>query len=160
MGEQQLPVWLRDPDWLRSMRQRRRARLAVRHPRVHAWVGAVEDRFARLVDRVVPLRRVDGLAALMASMIVLDSSATGLYLRRGLAVEGNPWVVAMMDTYGDGVGLAVRAAWSLAVLLVIRIGAVRDRRFRGVMLVAAAGLSLITTVHLAALGWIVLTSPG
>ena len=155
-----MPGWLRDPEWLRAMRRRRRARLAARHPRVHGWVNGVEARFGRMVDRVVPQGRVDGLALVMASMIVLDSTATGLYLRRGLAVEGNPWVVAMMDTYGDGAGLAVRAGWSLAVLLVIRVGAVRDRRFRGVMLVAAAGLSLITAVHLAALGWIVVTNLG
>lgn len=117
-------------------------------------------RFAALTEWAVPRERVDRLVVLLASMIVLDSTATGFYLRRGLAVEGNPWVEVMMTTYGQGAGLAVRAFWSLAVLLIIRIGAVRDRRFRMVLLVVAAGLSTITVVHLCALTIITLFGLG
>ena len=149
----ELPKLLRNPAWVERARERHRAKLETDHPRLFAAVVAVEGWFLRFADRVVPPGRVDRITVVLASMIILDSSATALWLREGLAVEGNPWVDAMIATYGQGVGLAVRAFWSLTALWFLRAGALRAHGFRVAMTFVVVGLSAITLLHVSAMAW-------
>ncbi|MFU8840064.1 MAG: DUF5658 family protein [Nitriliruptoraceae bacterium] len=109
---------------------------------------------ARWADRVLPRDRVPRVRLLLVALVVFDSVATYVWVRTGIAVEGNPLVASVMEAYGDGVGLLLRTVWSVALVLALTWLADRHVVARLALVLVVAALGAVALLHTAALGWV------
>lgn len=137
-------AWTRLDERVRT----RRHRFAARHPRVHHLSLHVAAALWWGSERVLPRRRVGPVAVLLVAATVVDSIATYAWVVRGIAIEGNPLVAAVMATYGDGPGLALRALLSATLVVLLAWLARRHWEARAGMILVTLALGGVTVLHL------------
>jgi hypothetical protein len=120
-------------------------------------VGTLREEGSAVVpwaERVLPRSRVPQVRLLLVALVVFDSVATYVWVRTGIAVEGNPLVASVMEAYGDGTGLLLRTLWSVALVLVLTWLADRHVIARMALVLVVAALGAVALIHAAALGWV------
>lgn len=145
----------RRPRWVNAARERRLERIRSDPARTRRALAVTVVAWVAL-EMAVPRHQVRPIAKILSVIAVWDSTATYVWLRYGIAIEGNPTVVAVIDRLGDGPGLAVRAAFTILLVSALAWAAERHTEGRIGMLVVTCGLGAIAIYHAYILG-VVLT---
>jgi len=138
------------PGWVERAWQRERRAIAADPGRRRRWLAAVVAMWV-LGESIATRRQVAPIRRLLIAMIVFDTVATYVWVITGIAVEGNPLVAALMDVYGDGVGLALRTVWSIALVVALAWLAERRAAVRPALVVPVVALGAVTLLHVTVL---------
>jgi hypothetical protein len=139
------------PAWVDRVRRRLRAAIAADPARRRRWLTAVV--IAWLVgDAIAPHHQVAPVRRLLLVMVVLDSVATYVWVAGGIAMEANPVVASVLDTYGVGPGLLLRTVWSVALVLALTWLAERRASVRPALVIPVIALGAVTVLHMSVLG--------
>lgn len=129
-----------------ALRARTASRLAG-HPRTARVLTRLGADTQTGIDRLVPRDRVWPTGLLLCVLVVTDSVATWVWLRSGIAVEGNPFVDGLIRVSGAGFALTVRAVWSIALVLLLTWLATRRQEARFGLVVVAVPLTVVAGLH-------------
>ena len=138
------------PGWVERAWQRQRGAIAADPGRRRRWLTAAVAVWA-LGESIATRSQVAPTRRLLIAMVVFDSVATYVWVTTGLAVEGNPLVAALMDGYGDGVGLVLRTLWSTALVVALCWLAERRAAIRPALVVPLVALGAVTLLHVTVL---------
>jgi hypothetical protein len=138
------------PAWVDRQRAAARSRLE-RAPRLRRVVLAAVVVTRLALELTLPRRQVVPLTRLMVVMVVFDSVATWVWVRTGIAVEGNPVVANVMSLFGDGAGLTLRALWSAGLVALLGWLALRRPSVRPALVLVFVPIAAVTLVHVLAL---------
>lgn len=141
------------PAWANRFRQRLYARIDG-DARLRRRALALTIVVWQLGEWATPGRQVAPIRRVLLAMVVLDSAATYVWVRTGIAVEGNPLVAGAMDALGDGPALTLRAAWSAALVVALTWLAERRSAVRPTLVLVLLVLGAVTLVHAYALGYV------
>jgi hypothetical protein len=141
------------PAWAHRLEARARARWAA-DPVARRRALTTAAVVWQLGDLVMPRRLVPGIRTVLLAMIVFDSIATWVWVNVGIATEGNPLVASLMDRFGDGIGLALRTVWSVALVLALAWLAERRAMARPALAFLVLVLGSVTLIHALAVGWL------
>jgi hypothetical protein len=147
------------PAWAERAWQRGRRAIAADPGRRRRWLAAAVALWV-LGESIVSRRQVVPVRRLLIAMIVFDSAATYVWVTSGIAVEGNPLVAALMDLYGDAIGLALRTLWSVALVVALAWLAERRAGVRPALVLPLVALGAVTLLHVTVLAraWFALLS--
>ncbi len=129
-----------------ALRARAASRLA-RHPRTARAAARLGEDTRTGLDRLVPPDRVWATGFVLSLLVATDSAATWVWLRSGIAVEGNPFVDGLIRVSGAGVALTVRALWSVALVTLLTWLATRRQEARFGLVVVAVPLTVVAGLH-------------
>jgi hypothetical protein len=141
------------PAWVNRWRQRLYARIAG-DTRLRRRALAITIAVWQLGEWAAPRRQVAPIRRVLLAMVVLDSVATYVWVRTGIAIEGNPLVAGAMDALGDGPALTLRAAWSGALVVALSWLAERRASVRPALVLILAVLGVVTLIHVFALTYV------
>jgi hypothetical protein len=141
------------PAWVNRWRQGLYARIA-RDTRLRRRALAITITVWQLGEWVSPQRQVAPIRRVLLAMVVLDSVATYVWVRTGIAIEGNPLVAGAMDALGDGPALTLRALWSGALVVALSWLAERRASVRPALVLILAVLGAVTLIHAFALAYV------
>jgi hypothetical protein len=141
------------PAWANRARQRLYARIAG-DAALRRRALALTIVVWQLGEWVAPRRQVAPVRRVLLAMVLLDSVATYVWVRTGIAVEGNPLVAGAMDALGDGPALALRALWSAALVLALTWLAERRAAVRPALVLILLALGAVTLIHAFALTYV------
>lgn len=140
------------PAWARRLEARWRARLEHdERARRRALAGAIA--IWQFGELILPRHQVTAVRAVLLAMIVFDSIATWVWVHLGIAIEGNPIIASLMQVFGDGIGLAIRTAWSVGLVFLLTWLAERRAVARPALAFLVVALGMVTLLHSTALGW-------
>lgn len=139
------------PAWVNRSRERLHARIAD-DALLRRRALSLTVLLWQLGEWIAPRRQVAPIRRVLLAMVVLDSVATYVWIRTGIAIEGNPLVAGAMAALGDGPALALRTVWS--GVLVIALTALAERRasVRPALALVLLALGAVTLIHMFALG--------
>lgn len=117
--------------------------------------GAVAAGVAGRVRGALPRDDMRSWTVLAVLLTLLDAAATWAWLSTGLAREGNPLVLALIDTYGPTFGLLARSLIGVTFVAGLTALAVRHRVAGHALMLATAALGAVAVWHAAGVGLIV-----
>lgn len=129
-----------------ALRARTERRLE-RHPRLAAGAARLGADTQLGIDRLVPVDRVWATGTVLCLLVLTDSLATWVWLRSGIAVEGNPFVDGLIRVSGTGIALTLRAVWSVALVLLLTWLATRRDEARFGLVVVTIPLAVVAGLH-------------
>ena len=94
---------------------------------------------------------IDGLvllACITGLMVAIDGAATWWWLHTGIAIEGNPLVSWMVETFGLTIGITVRTVAVLVLLVALVSLRERTRWVGRALALSAVAYSLVVCWHL------------
>ena len=138
------------PTWAERIWQRERRAISADPRRRRRWLAAAVALWV-VADSTVSRDQVAPIRRLLIAMIVFDSVATYVWVATGIAVEGNPLVAAVMDLYGDALGLALRTLWSIVLVVALAWLAERRAAVRPTLVFPLLALGAVSLLHVTVL---------
>lgn len=135
------------PSRLERHRRRALARLAVRQPRLHAAVLALQEATRRAIVRTVPRSRIRPLTLTAVALTVFDATATLVVVGTGLAVEANPLLAALIARMGLLAAMLVRTVVGVGLLWLLAWLSTWRHEVRPALLLVAVVLGAVAVVH-------------